>query len=153
MALCRKKAVLPRRQKNSNVVGLVLSVVLFYRAAVEPQFVKCNLQNMLHNLFSLPAELPAHELFEPLATGNGIVIERIISTGQTTPEGEWYDQTRDEWVVLLQGRAVLLFADASEVELQPGDWLLIPAHKKHRVVFTSSEPPCVWLAVHAQLTL
>ncbi len=106
---------------------------------------------MLHNLFALPAALPEHELFEPLATGNGIVIERIISVGHVTPEGEWYDQERDEWVVLLQGRASIEYEHGGQIDLLPGDWVTIPAHEKHRVASTSSEPPCIWLAVHAQL--
>lgn len=107
---------------------------------------------MQHNLFTLPAALPEAELFEPLAEGNGIVIERIISTGQSTPEGEWYDQERDEWVALLQGRATVEYSDGRQIELQPGDWIMIPAHERHRVAATSANPPCVWLAVHANLT-
>lgn len=106
----------------------------------------------MHNLFVLPAAMPDEEVFEPLAEGNGIVIERIISTGQTTPEGQWYDQERDEWVVLLQGEAVLGYENGKQVALKPGDWLLIPAHERHRVLSTSSQPPCIWLAIHAKLT-
>ena len=109
-------------------------------------------QNMQHNLFALPSELPENELFEPLAAGNGTVIERIISTGQSTPEGEWYDQERDEWVVLLQGRATVEYDNGRRIDLCAGDWILIPAHERHRVMSTSAEPPCIWLAVHGQLT-
>ena len=76
-------------------------------------------------------------------------LERIVSTGQSTPPGTWYDQPGDEWVALLAGRATLRFEDGGLVELAPGDWLLIPAHERHRVEATSAEPPCVWLAVHA----
>jgi cupin 2 domain-containing protein len=103
------------------------------------------------NLFDLPNSLPNEERFEPLLKNDRILIERIISTGQTTPGGEWYDQPRDEWVVLLQGEAKLGFEDGSTIELQPGDYLLIPAHQKHRVEYTSTNPPCIWLAVHADL--
>jgi cupin 2 domain-containing protein len=79
----------------------------------------------------------------------GVRIERIVSTGQTTPPGQWYDQPGDEWVALLAGRATLRLDDGSLIEMAPGDWLLIPAHVRHRVEATSADPPCVWLAVHA----
>lgn len=101
------------------------------------------------NLFELPPELPADELFEPLAAGDGVLVERIVSTGQSTPVGEWLEQDRDEWVALLQGEAALGFSDGSAVTLGPGDALLIPAGARHRVERTSAEPPCIWLAVHA----
>lgn len=88
------------------------------------------------------------EIVETLLERPGSRIERIVSTGQATPAGEWYDQPGDEWVALLAGRATLRFADDELVDLGPGDWLLIPAHTRHRVEATSAEPPCVWLAVH-----
>jgi cupin 2 domain-containing protein len=103
------------------------------------------------NIFNLPSSLPNEELFEPLVSANNILIERIISTGQTTPTGEWYDQDQDEWVILLQGEASLAYADGSTIKLTPGDYVFIPAHQKHRVEYTTTEPPCIWLAVHANL--
>lgn len=106
----------------------------------------------MSNLFDLP-EPSANEVFESLIENDQILIERIISRGQTTPVGEWYDQARDEWVVLLQGEARIGYEDGHEVALHPGDYLLIPAHQKHRVAYTSTEPPCVWLAIHAAFTL
>lgn len=105
----------------------------------------------MQNLLALPAALPESELAEPLIEGAGVLIERIISRGQASPPGFWYDQDRDEWVALLQGRAVLAYADGRRVSLAAGDWLLIPAHEKHRVEYTSAEPPCIWLAVHGNL--
>ena len=99
------------------------------------------------NIFDLPS-LTNKELFESLVSADNILIERIISTGQTTPPGGWYDQDQDEWIILLQGFASLAYDDQTEINLTPGDYLLIPAHQKHRVVYTSSEPPCIWLAVH-----
>ena len=104
------------------------------------------------NLFTLPFKLSDREIIEPLTADNGILIERIVSNGQTSPEGFWYDQDRDEWVVLLQGRAEIGYADGRRVLLGPGDWLLIPAHEKHRVESTSQDPPCIWLAVHGNIT-
>ena len=105
----------------------------------------------MENIFNLPPQLPQEELFEPLISSGGVLIERIISTGQTTPPGEWHDQERDEWVILLQGEAELAYADGSRMKLKAGDYVLIPAHQKHRVEYTSSDPPCIWLAVHANL--
>ena len=103
------------------------------------------------NLFTLPSPLPSEELFEPLIPDHGILIERIVSTGQTTPEGAWYDQDRDEWVALLQGEATITYEDGLSTDLRPGDCLLIPAHVRHRVTHTSADPPCIWLAVHATM--
>lgn len=100
------------------------------------------------NIFDLPLSLPNEELFESLVSADNISIERIISTGQVTPPGEWYDQDQDEWVILLQGFASLAYGDGSKIKLTTGDYLFIPAHQKHRVEYTSSEPPCIWLAVH-----
>jgi cupin 2 domain-containing protein len=102
------------------------------------------------NLFQLPIPLPMAEQFETLAVGHQLWIERIISTGQTTAPGEWYDQDLDEWVILLQGQAELRLGDRC-YPLKPGDYLLIPAHCQHRVEYTSTEPPCIWLAVHGRL--
>ncbi len=100
------------------------------------------------NLFDLPGDRPTAELFEALLQQDGLKIERIISTGQTTPAGQWYDQAQDEWVILLQGTAKLSFDDQPAQTLQVGDYLHIPAHQRHRVEFTSTAPPCIWLAIH-----
>jgi len=105
----------------------------------------------MHNLFDLPNPLPTNEQFDDLIADHGVKIERIISTGQTTPEGEWYDQDRDEWVVLLQRTAEVTYEAGHRVALESGDALLIPAHQKHRVTYTSTNPPCIWLAVHGSL--
>jgi cupin 2 domain-containing protein len=101
------------------------------------------------NLFRLPGELPAEELVEALARSEGVVIERILSTGQATAPGEWLAADRDEWVVLLTGEAELGYGSGGRVRLAPGDWVLIPGGERHRVEATSADPPCVWLAVHA----
>ncbi len=106
----------------------------------------------INNICQLPKDLPTQEIFETIISTANIQIERIISTGQTTPPGEWYDQAQDEWVILLQGTASLGYADGREINLKAGDYLIIPAHHKHRVTHTSSEPPCIWLAIHGQLT-
>lgn len=106
----------------------------------------------LGNLFEVPTVAPSQEeIIERLAAGESVVIERIVSTGQTTPEGEWYDQEQDEWVALLQGQAVLSFFDGRRLSMSPGDCVFLAAHERHRVDFTSANPPCVWLAVHARM--
>lgn len=100
------------------------------------------------NLFVDATAPMGRERFETLLARPGARVERIVSAGQATPPGEWYDQEGEEWVVLLSGRATLRFADGTILVLAPGDWLLIPAHARHRVEATSVEPPCVWLALH-----
>ena len=100
------------------------------------------------NLFELPPLTGDEERFDTLLTSDGVRIERILSTGQTSPPGQWYDQQGDEWVVLLQGEAEVSFDDGSRRRLAAGDPLFIPAHRRHRVEYTSAAPPCVWLAVH-----
>ncbi len=101
----------------------------------------------IKNIFeNIPQKLE-EELFETLAQKGKFKIERIISEGQTTPENQWYDQDEDEFVLLLQGKAELLFEDGEKVKMQKGDYVIIPAHKKHRVVFTSKDEKCVWLTV------
>jgi len=104
------------------------------------------------NLFDLSKPFRNEEQVEALVPSDrGILIERIVSTGQTTPEGTWYDQDRDEWVALLQGEAELAYDDGTVLELHAGDHVLIPAHCRHRVEQTSVVPPCIWIAVHGKL--
>ncbi len=103
------------------------------------------------NLFSIPDVLPEEEIFESLIPGSPVKIERIVSAGQSTPQGTWLEQDVDEWVVLLQGKAVLEYEDFRKADLESGDWVFIPAHTRHRVALTSSDPPCIWLAIHGKL--
>ena len=83
------------------------------------------------NLFQLPENLPEGEMFETLIPDRGVLIERIISRGRASPEGFWYDQERDEWVALLQGRAEIAWQDGTKRTLLPGDWILCMAHTRH----------------------
>lgn len=106
---------------------------------------------MSGNIFDLTDPLPSEEVFTELVSAKGVKIERIISNGQTTPTGEWYDQDLDEWVVLIQGEAELEYENGDRKRLTGGDYLLIPSHARHRVVFTSTDPPCVWIAVFGDL--
>ncbi len=101
---------------------------------------------MKSNLFAnIPGMLP-EELISVLAENENVKIERIVSDGQSSPEGYWYDQEQSEWVLLVAGLAVLEFEDRKQ-ELKPGDHMLIPAHRKHRVASTSATEKTVWLAV------
>jgi cupin 2 domain-containing protein len=86
---------------------------------------------------------------ERLVETGALRLERIVSLGHATPPGEWYDQERDEWVVLLTGSAGLRFADRDDlVEMRPGDHLVISAHRRHRVEWTDAGQPTIWLALH-----
>jgi cupin 2 domain-containing protein len=100
------------------------------------------------NLYAGIPETLADELFETLASGDNLRIERILSRGQSSPPDDWYDQAGDEWVVLLRGAAVIAFADGTRVTLDEGDYLHIPAHRRHRVQWTDPQRTTVWLAVH-----
>ncbi len=102
-----------------------------------------------HNLLSgIPPSL-TDESITVLANGKHTRIERIVSKGQASPPGVWYDQEWDEWVLVVSGKAGLRLEDDEEiVEMKSGDHLLIPAHCRHRVEWTSAEEETVWLAVH-----
>ena len=101
------------------------------------------------NLFApLPAEETAVERFIPLLQGAAFRLEHIVSHGQASGPGFWYDQPEDEWVVLLRGSATLVFDPEDKLALTAGDALLIPARMRHRVAETS--PDAVWLALHAE---
>ena len=105
------------------------------------------MKDRVDNIFKLPNQLPQEELFESLLDNERILIEKVVSTGQVTATGEWYDQERDEWLIVLQGEGELGYEDGSRIKLTPGDYLFIPAHQKHRVEYTSTEPPCIWLTI------
>ncbi len=102
------------------------------------------------NLFALRggAETPG-EGFEELLSRSGFRLERIISTGQSSPPGFWYDQEVAEWVVLLSGAAEIRFEDEAEPRrMAAGDWVNIAAHRRHRVNWTDPAQASVWLAIH-----
>jgi len=95
------------------------------------------------------------EVFDTLAQGSNVRIERIVSMGHSTPKDDWYDQDEHEWVILLQGKAAIRFTGNAEntdkssmTTLAPGDYINIPAHTRHRVEWTDSENPTIWLAIH-----
>lgn len=88
------------------------------------------------------------EVAEPLVAAPGLRVERIVSLGQASPPGFWYDQAEAEWVLLLAGAARLRFADEPEAHLLgPGDHVQIAPHRRHRVEWTDPATPTIWLAV------
>jgi cupin 2 domain-containing protein len=100
------------------------------------------------NIFDIPAGHNfKEEYFESLFASKSIRVEKIISKGNTTQKGKWLNQSRGEWVVLLQGKADLKFED-SIIRLSKGDAVYIAPNTKHRVEYTSKRPLCLWLAVH-----
>lgn len=96
-------------------------------------------------LDELPQQLP-RELVQTLIRAADVRIERIISHGHASPADFWYDQPQHEWVIVLKGAARLQFEDAM-FEMRPGDYINIPAYKKHRVDWTTPDEPTVWLGV------
>jgi len=102
------------------------------------------------NIFAnLPVMGKADEDIAALMDVPGLRVERIVSTGQASPPGFWYDQPRAEWVLLLSGAARLRFDGEDEARaLKPGDYVFIPARRRHRVDWTSPDEPTVWLALH-----
>jgi cupin 2 domain-containing protein len=101
------------------------------------------------NLFADIATVTTDQL-EDLLAAPGVRIERIVMTAQaTSPSDVWYDEPVTEWIVVLAGAAELLFEDEpTPRRLQPGDYVLIMPHQRHRVTWLTPDGPTVWLAVH-----
>lgn len=101
------------------------------------------------NIFDrLPADRSA-EHFDTVAILDGGKVERIVTFGQSSPEGFWYDQDQNEWVLVLRGRAKLEIEGFPDtVELSPGDYVNLPAHTRHRVDWATRDEPTIWLAIH-----
>ncbi len=101
-------------------------------------------------LADVPENLPAEQILT-LTEVPGGKIERIVSTGQASPPGFWYDQDATEWVALLAGSAGLLIeGEPFPRVMGPGDFVEIPAHVRHRVEWTDGGKPTIWLAVHLE---
>ncbi len=100
------------------------------------------------NLFQDIPEAISKEVVVELLKSEPVRIERIVSQGQFSPHGFWYDQKEHEWVTVLSGKAVLqLEGQEKAVTLGPGDTLYLPPHQKHRVEWTDPLQPTVWLTV------
>ncbi len=103
----------------------------------------------IRNIFSDIQKQAPDEVLETVLQTGQFKIERIISHGHATTEGEWYDQDRNEWVLVLKGNAGLQFeGNDKTVIMKTGDYLNIPPHKKHRVEWTDPEEETVWLTIH-----
>ena len=106
----------------------------------------------LEGFFACPEAVRAQGAPEQAQTflegGGPVRVERIVSFGHATPEGQWYDQDEDEWCLVLEGEGRIAFEDGREITLGRGASCLLPRHLRHRVAATSS--PCVWLCVFGQ---
>ncbi|MDY6988478.1 MAG: cupin domain-containing protein [Thermodesulfobacteriota bacterium] len=99
-------------------------------------------------LGQIPQELP-EEMIEVLCASECVTMERIVSRGHSSPKGFWYDQKTNEFVLLVQGRAAMLVRGQEEmIILEPGDYIHLAAHVRHRVEWTDPEKATIWLAVH-----
>lgn len=98
---------------------------------------------------NIPQVNDGEEIIEVISENSFLKIERIISNNSISPKSGWHEQNNDEWVMLIQGNAKILFED-KEIELYRGDNLYIPAKTKHKVTYTSSIPICIWLAIHTK---
>ena len=101
------------------------------------------------NFFS---NIPRHmddEVFDTILASNSFEIKRIVSKGNQSPPDYWYDQAKNEWLMVLKGAAGLKFENSKKlVEMMPGDYVHIPAHCKHRLEWTDPDAETVWLAVY-----
>ena len=102
------------------------------------------------NIFKISefTDINKDETFETLFSTDNLKIERIISHKSLVASDNWFDQEWNEWVVLLTGKATLEFKDGEKLELNTGDYILLPSHKVHRVIYTTEDPKCIWLGVH-----
>ena len=102
---------------------------------------------LFQNIFSsLPEDL-SDEVVEDLVRSSNVRIERIVSDGHASPETGWYDQGESEWVIVLDGSGSILFENGDEAVLRAGDYINIPAHTKHKVLWTEKNKLTIWLAV------
>ena len=96
------------------------------------------------NLFSPVKSGRSEDEFVEVLMSGASRVERIVSDGHVSPPGFWYDQEENEFAAVLKGNAKLEF-EQKILELNAGDWVIIPAHERHRVIYTSSS--CVWLTI------
>ncbi len=106
------------------------------------------MKNNIFDFFNINFDTEKDENIYNIFESKNIKIERIVSWGQSTPNDFWYNQPHDEWILLLNGEACIAYDDNRTFNIRHGDYMLIPAFQKHKVTHTSSEPKCVWLAIH-----
>ena len=101
-----------------------------------------------NNIFqNIPTNLD-EELFTNILDHKGLKFQRIVSDAHITPKDEWYDQEDNEWLILIQGAAIISFEDEEDITLKVGDYLNLPSHKRHRVSWTSEDEKTIWLVAH-----
>jgi len=102
----------------------------------------------IRNMFdAISANLP-EEITQTLLEREGLRVERIVSSGQASPPDFWYDQDEHEWVMLLAGSAGLeIEGEDGARSLKVGDFLLLPAHQRHRVAWTDAQCETIWLVI------
>ena len=106
----------------------------------------------VQNIFNIPKGNPdEQETLESLFNNKNLLIERIVTHKPYEKPGQWYDQDKDEWVVLLEGEAELEFKDEKNIKITKGDYFIIPAHKIHRIKQSGLNTKCIWLAIHGDL--
>lgn len=103
---------------------------------------------MSENIFDNVPDVILEEIFSLLLKDKHVRIERIVSQGQRTPAGEWYDQMQNEWVIVMEGEAVIEYENTEQHTLKAGDYLFIPAHTRHRVAWTTATEKTIWLALY-----
>jgi len=107
------------------------------------------MSDSVKNIFKHIPDDMKEELTEVLLETKAVKIERIVSRGHSSPPGYWYDQESNEYVMLLQGSAGLLFEGQDDITIiGPGDSVNIPAHVRHRVEWTDQTEDTIWIAVY-----
>jgi cupin 2 domain-containing protein len=134
--------VRPKQMFSETVTVDGQEVPRFQPAGSSSEDVGENIKNIFDDL---PQNLPK-EVVQTLVRAADVRIERIISHGHCSPADFWYDQPQHEWVIVLKGAARLQFEDGM-VEMKPGDFINIPAFRKHRVDTTTPDEQTVWLGV------
>ena len=107
-----------------------------------------SLKIQIKNFYSGFKTNPLLENYIDILNGNKFRLEKIISKGYKTPNAKWLSESVDEFVLLLKGKAEILFETGQIVELKEGDYLIIPSNTKHKVIKTSIRPLCYWLTIH-----
>ncbi len=126
-----------------NIFWALIALDGLYKHQRQPQA-----PSRLQNVYTgIPSSLD-DELFETLLETKCLKLERIVSQAHASPEGHWYDQSRDEWVVVLAGSAGVMIEGQAMVVLSAGDYLHLPPHQRHRVAWTQKGVDTVWLALH-----
>ena len=95
----------------------------------------------MKNIFDGITAVGEEEQFDLLMKGTHYRIDRIVSSGHSSPQGFWYDQEDDEWILLVQGKATLE-VEGKFIEMKAGDYMFLPKNCKHRIEKTSVEPIC-----------